>query len=135
VRMNNAESGSSFDAKVIHIHTKQTTALCASRIRCELWNAIYHAYIVMLFLCTSEIFTCGQAGKASTVDPAIHERHQEQSFRRRGTSNTPDLKDTSRNSLALQAVWACKKFLREMAQPFTHEDQLKGRALLTVEQV
>jgi hypothetical protein len=27
---------------------KRTTASCALRIRCDLWNAIYHAYIVML---------------------------------------------------------------------------------------
>ncbi len=45
------------------------------------------------------------------------------------------LTDASTNFLALQAVWACKSFLREMAQPFTHEDQLEGRALLTAEQV
>jgi hypothetical protein len=36
---------------------------------------------------------------------------------------------------SIQAIVACKYFLREMAQPFTQEDQLKGQSLLTEEQV
>ena len=34
-----------------------------------------------------------------------------------------------------QAELSCKQFLREMAQPFSHDDQLRGQSLLTAEQI